>query len=393
MEGEMSSINWKLITGILVGLLVVIAAVLRLTRSVPRFEPSEPRQPSAWGTLEAETAQKLQSILDEGVNRLKLPGMQAYVRTSDGQTWSGASGTSDLRRKIPMQRESVLRVGSVTKTFSAVLALKLVEEGALRLDDPLAKWFPDVPNAEAITIRQLLNHTSGIPEFIPKVMMRSILPSTYWKPQEIVDIITREKPLFTPGSDWEYSNSNYFLLGLIVEELSGKSITQLLHEQILDPLQLEHTYFIPYEAAPDGLAPGFDRDLSHFPGMLDIGVKNTSWATAAFTSGALASTADDLGTFYASLFGGKLLSPSSMAEMTTFIPASNPGFEAQTGYGLGLMRLEVDGRELVGHVGQFMGSTAIAMYAPDEGTIIVLTTNLSFPDLVGVLAELQASIK
>jgi D-alanyl-D-alanine carboxypeptidase len=205
-----------------------------------------------WGTLYAESAQTLQSMLDECVNRLKLPGIQAFVRTPDGQTWSGSSGTSDLRRKVPMQRDSVLRVGSVTKTFTSVLVLKLVEEGKLSLDDPLIKWFPGVPNAEAITIRQLLNHTSGIPEFIPKVMMRSIFPSTYWKPQEIVDIITREKPLFTPGSDWEYSNSNYFLLGLIAEELSGKSFTQLLHEQIIDPLQLEHTYFIPYETALTG---------------------------------------------------------------------------------------------------------------------------------------------
>jgi len=389
----MTPINWKLIAGILIGLLILIAAVLRLTRSVPAFQPPEQRQISAWGTLDGETAQKLQSILDEGVNRLKVPGLQAYVRTPDGYTWSGTSGTTDLRRKNPMRRDHVLRVGSTTKSFTAVLILKLVEEGKLSLDEPIAKWFPDIPNAEAITVRQLLNHSSGIPEFIPKVLMKSIIPSTYWQPEEMVEIIAQGKPSFTPGSDWEYSNSNYYLLGLIAEQLSGKPVTQLLHEQIIDPLHLEHTYFIPYEPAPAGLVPGFDRDLSKIPGMLDIGVRNTSWATAAFTSGALASTADDLGIFYESLFAGKLLSPSSMAEMTTFITAPNPGFDAQNGYGLGLMRLAVDGQELVGHVGQFMGSSSIAMYAPDKGTIIVLTTNLSFPEVVEVLADLQEGIE
>jgi CubicO group peptidase (beta-lactamase class C family) len=107
----------------------------------------------------------------------------------------------------------------------------------------------------------------------------------------------------------------------------------------------------------------------------------------------LASTADDLGVFYERLFGGALLSPSMMKDMTTFVEAVNPGFEAQDGYGLGLMRLKVDGQELVGHVGEFMGSTAIAMYAPDEHSVVVVTANLSYPDMVCVVADLQRVIR
>lgn len=389
----MPNINLKLAVGIILGLVVIGISVIRLTRGVSPFEPAGERQFSTWGSLDRETAQKLQSIIDDDLNLLKVPGLQAFVRSPDGMTWSGTSGTADLARRHLLQRDHVLRVGSVTKSFTAVLILKLVEEGKLNLDEPIRRWFPDIPNADKITVRHLLNHSSGIPEIIPKVMLRSILPFTYWEPDGLVDIIAREKPLFAAGSAFEYSNANFILLGLIAEEISGKPVAQLLREQIFTPLNLDQTYLIPYEETPAGLVTGYDRDLSSFPGMLDIGPGNTSWATAAFTSGALASTADDLGVFVEHLFAGSLLKPSTMKEMTTFIPASNPGLPEQNGSGLGLMRLEVVGQELIGHVGVFMGSTAIAMYSPDDHSIIVVTCNLSNPDLVNVLADLQEVIR
>jgi D-alanyl-D-alanine carboxypeptidase len=261
-----------------------------------------------------------------------------------------------------MQRDDILRVGSVTKTFTAIIILKLAEDVSLGLDDPIVKWFPDFPYAKEITIRHLLYHTSGIPDIIPKVLMKSIIPSTYWNPEELVDIVAQNETSFKPRGTFEYSNTNYILLGLIAEKVSGKPFVQ----QLLDPLNLKHAYFIPYEQAPVNLVPGLDRDLSSFPGMLDISKDNTSWATAAFASDALASTADDLGVFFELLFAGALLLPSTMSEMSTFVSASNPGFSEQNGYGLGLMRLEVDGQELVGHVGEVMGSTAVAMYSQDN---------------------------
>jgi D-alanyl-D-alanine carboxypeptidase len=385
--------NWKLTFGILIGLILVVAAIIRFTRSVNPFTPSADRQLTAWGTLDGATAQKLQASLDEEVNLQKVPGLQAFVRTADGKTWSGTSGTTDLARKDLMQRDDVIRIGSTTKTFTAVLVLKLVEDGRLSLDDPLSKWFPKIPNADAITVRQLLNHSSGIPDVIQKGLMKSVLPSTYWTRDELVQLIARDELLFTPGTKFEYSNSNFILLGYILEEVTGKTALQLLHEQIIDPLNLKNTYFIPYEPSPARLVAGFDRDLARIPGMLDIAPDNTSWATLAFTSGAIASTADDLGVFFDNLFAGKLLSPAMMDEMKTFIPASNPGLDAQTGSGLGLMRINVDGHELIGHIGEFMGSSSIAMYSPDMGYTITITSNLSYPDLVAVMASLQEVIK
>ena len=246
----MTGKNWVLVIGILIGLIIIATAVIRLTRIVPPFTPPADRQITPWGTLDSATAQKLQVILDEDVNSLKVPGLQAYVQTADGQTWSGVSGTTDLARKNLMQPGDVLRVGSVTKTFTTVIVLKLVEEGRLGLDDLIAKWFPDFPNSQEITIRQLFNHTSGITEIIPKVLMRSILPGTYWKPDELVALIAGDGSNFTPRGTFEYSNTNYIMLGLIAEKITGKPFAQLLHEDIIDPLGLRNTYFIPYEPAP-----------------------------------------------------------------------------------------------------------------------------------------------
>jgi D-alanyl-D-alanine carboxypeptidase len=219
----MSHVNWKLIAGIFIAVaILMVIAIRRLTRNVSPFHPPVGRQFSQWGTLEPETAAQLQSILDEDVNLLKVPGLQAFVRTPDGKTWSGTSGTTDLARKNLLQRDHILRVGSVTKTFTAVLILKLAEEGYLSLDDPLAGWFPQYTNAGGVTVRQLLNHSSGIPEILesPNLLIKSIIPWTYWKPQELVDIAAKGKPYFTPGNDWHYSTSNYILLGTLCDNNS-----------------------------------------------------------------------------------------------------------------------------------------------------------------------------
>jgi D-alanyl-D-alanine carboxypeptidase len=214
-EMNIFPVNWKLMIGILIGLIVIIAAVLRFTRSVSPFVPPDDRLINAWGTLDREKAQQLQAVLDDEVNLQKVPGFQAFVRTSDGKTWSGVSGTTDLARKNLMQREDILRIGSVTKTFTAVIVLKLVEEGRLNLDDFIAKWFPDFPNAEQISVRQLLSHTSEIPEIIPRVIMKSIIPSTYWQPEELVNMIAQDASNFTPRGKYEYSNTNFIMLGLV----------------------------------------------------------------------------------------------------------------------------------------------------------------------------------
>lgn len=208
------------------------------------------------------------------------------------------------------------------------------------------------------------------------------LPRKVWQPQEMVDIAAREKP--HPQDEYYYSNTNYILLGLIAEHISGQDAATLYRQQILEPLGLRDTYFVPYEAAPHNLISGFDHDLNPLPGLYEMTPDSVSAATAAYTSGAMVSTAEDLMRFYEALFSGKLLSPASLDEMTTFYDARDEGTPQITGYGLGLFHLDVDGEEVWASIGFFVGSTTMVAYSPREKDIVAMTGNLSLYDFVGV---------
>jgi D-alanyl-D-alanine carboxypeptidase len=319
-----------------------------------------------------------------------VPGFQASVRTADGQTWYGVSGTTDPERRVPLRRDHIMRVGSVTKTFTAVLILQLVEKGQIGLADPLATWFPDFPNAQTITVRDLLAHRSGIFNNLesPLVLGSLFTPRKVWQPQEMVDIAARQKP--RAMGEYYYSNTNYILLGLIAEQITGKSAATLYRQRILEPLDLRNTYFIPYEWIPDNLISGYDRDLNPLPGLFELKPKDVSAATSAYASGAMVSTAQDLMEFYNSLFSSeKLLSRASLDEMTTFYEAHDEGTPQITGYGLGLFRLDMDGEELWASIGFFIGSTTLVAYSPNEKDILAVIGNLSLYDFASVWEGLK----
>lgn len=377
----------------LTGLLLVLAVLVGFSlwwvnRKVLPYTPANTTL--GWGTVDSHTALHLQTVLDQAVNRCGVPGIQAAVRTSDGKTWAGVSGSVDLERRRPLQREHILRVGSVTKLFTATVVFQLIKEGKFSLDDSLARWFPDVPNAKEITLRQLLNHHSGVLNVleVPSLIFRSIWPGTYLQPNELVRMIEPRKPHSAPGVGFSYSNTNYVLLGLIAEQVSGERFETLLRQRILNRLGMKNTYFVPYEAVPDKLIYGFDRDLIPLPGLFSIAPHDKGWPTAAYASGALVSTAEDLLSFTDALFTGKLVSPASLKQMTTFLPAKSPDTKSQTGQGLGIMRFEVEGREWWGHTGEFIGFTAITAYAPKIGWTISLIGNLSVFDVETLLGEL-----
>ena len=217
MEKIVKWFSWKTLLPLTFLLALVLWAAPRLFRKVAPYQPPADRDLSGWGSIDPETAQRLQAILDADVNRLGVPGFQAALTASGGQTWYGVSGTVDPERQTPLRRDHIMRIGSATKTFMAVVIMQLVEEGHLSLDDPLARWFPNFPNAEAITIRDLLTHRSGIKDILenPGVMASLFFSNKRWQPQEVADIAAQEKPHSQPGAEYYYSNTNYFLLGLI----------------------------------------------------------------------------------------------------------------------------------------------------------------------------------
>ena len=352
---------------LLVGGTVVVRSRDRSTApssSVPA--PRVTRPPADPAALQRQ----LDRVVDAGA-----PGVVALVRTGQ-RTWQGASGVGDLRAKRPARAGDRFRVGSVTKSFVATVVLQLVGEGRLGLDDNLERWLPGlVPNGEQITVRQLLNHTSGLYNYTDDLPE----PPRSFRPQALVAIATRHRPLFAPGTRFSYSNTNYILLGLLVEQATGDRLAAQLQQRIFRPLGLRDTELPvtqPGIAGPHahGYAPP-DEDWRVTDGparLIDVTELDPSWAWAA---GAMVSTAADLARFYQALLGGRLLAPDLLKAMQTTVDARDqlgPGWS----YGLGLEVRRLGCGLVWGHGGSLPGYNTTAFSSQVTDRQLVLMTNL-----------------
>ena len=308
--------------------------------------------------------EELQAALD-GVVAAGATGIS--LRVDDGHhTIRLASGAARLDPRVPMRPDARLRVGSITKTFVSTVTLQLVGEGRLSLDDTVERWQPGlIPNGADITVRQLLNHTSGIFNYTDdEAFIQSLLahPLRAHTAHELVAVATAHPPVFAPGTSWSYSNTNYIVVGLILERVTHQSVSSLLRQRIIGPLRLHDTVYptrspnIPgYHA--HGYLPPTLSDLFPPPwGGQDRYVDISRFSpTVTGAAGALISNPDDLRRFYRALLSGRLLRPAQLAEMKTMIEL-DPGF----GYGLGLYTAETPCGRIWGHDGSVPGYTTIA---------------------------------
>jgi D-alanyl-D-alanine carboxypeptidase len=281
------------------------------------------------------------------------PGAVAFVR-SPGSAGGVAAGYADLGTRTPMRANDGFRIASVTKTFVATVVLELEAEHRLDIDDPVERWLPGlVPNGDVITIRELLTHTSGLFDYAADdAHTQAVIadPGRRWSPHELLSVAFAHSPLFRPGTSWFYSSTNYVVLGLVVEALTGRPLGQELQARILDPLQLEATSFDVDVAIHDPFAHGY---LGPHPGLpiaagtlLDI----TTLLSPSFGWGAgnMASNAADVTRFFVALLRGQLLPPAQLAEMKT-------GSLANSDYGLGLRKAHTSCGTAYGHEGDFPG--------------------------------------
>ncbi|RYZ43530.1 MAG: class A beta-lactamase-related serine hydrolase, partial [Myxococcaceae bacterium] len=195
------------------------------------------------GPLCDRLAPRLQDALEEAASAGDFPGVTASLRLQDC-TWRGSAGVSRVEPATGLKVEDRLRVGSITKSFVAVVALQLQAEGRLSLDAPLATWVPDFPRADRISVRQLLNHTSGAFNYTQSqefLAQAEASPGKTWTPEELIAYGAAQSPSFEPGARWEYSNTNYILLGHILESVTGTPLAQQLRTRILEPLDLDST--------------------------------------------------------------------------------------------------------------------------------------------------------
>ena len=337
----------------------------------------------------------LQRETDFVRTELHTPGIAAAVVLPDGSTWTGSSGYA-IEREKRATPETLFAIGSVTKTFTAALVLRLVEEAVLRLDDPVGRWLPAYRGQPRLTIRTLLNHTSGIrelfdnPRFYPAIM-RS--PRVRWDSRRTLEFVGA--PNFAPGTGWRYSNTDYILLGAIIERATKQTAGDELRRLVLAPLGLDDVD-LQDVAPPEGdLSHGYeDQDIGDRGTVGDVSdgtryVPYTSMATVAYTAGGIAASALSVARFAHGLFGGELLRPASLAEMTRF--------DARGDYGLGVMRVDTRGptsfvgnHVVWGHNGATIGYRSIMWYAPRERiAVAVLVNSAASP---GVLAERLLSV-
>ncbi|MEW1691216.1 serine hydrolase domain-containing protein [Streptomyces sp. NPDC091265] len=285
-----------------------------------------------------------EAVLDNGV-----PGV-VVVTAEDGKQTATAWGQGDTAKKVPLSVDDRFRIGSVSKSYVAVIVLQLVDEKKLSLDDKIEKWLPGlVPNGADITVRQLLNHSSGIPNYEdnPKYLAPYLAGDLahVTTPQQLVRLGTALKPLFPPGTRAAYSNTNYTVAGLLVEKVTGTSLAVQLDRRIFEPLKLRTSY-LPTK-------PGIEGPHAHGyytiekPPPTDITEFSPS---IAFAGGGIISTAGDVSSFYRGLFGGKLLPPELLKQMMTTVTGVG-GVQ----YGLGLVRRTVPCGTAWGLDGNFPG--------------------------------------
>jgi D-alanyl-D-alanine carboxypeptidase len=362
--------------------------------STSKSTKPDSKVPAYAATLE----QQIPELLKENA----IPGAAILIRSGEQGDWTDTFGTRAIGSDEPISLDDYWRIASNTKTMTATVVLQLVEEGKIKLEDPLSKYVEGFPNGDQISIGQLLEMRSGLYSYTSGEAFNATLdddPRRVYTPDELLAIARLEPPLFAPGAEFNYSNTNYALLGVIIEQLTGKPIAEVFEERIFEPLGLDDTSYpaaddadIPephaqgyqfgtnvetldsYALPPDQVPAALDGSLA----PIESTILNHS---AFFTAGAVISTLPDMADYVEGMFNGKLLDPETEEIRLGSVQPMAPG--SQGGYGYGLIEFRP---ELFGHDGQTPGFSSVIAYDPERDITIVVATNLSASPVNGANA-------
>ncbi len=348
----------------------------------------------------------LQLKLEEWHKAGTFPGATLGVVLANGESFGLAVGFSDRETKTPMKPTDRMLAGSVGKTFAAATALQLIKEGKIELDERIEKylgsetWFSRLPNAKDITVRQLMNHTSGLVRYEFKDQFTKDLtanPEKIWKPAELVAYLLDEKPPFEAGKGWDYSDTNYIVLGMIIEKVTGRKFYDEASRRLLEPLKLTGT--IPQDGLRlKGVVQGYAGPNNPF-GLKDQMIQAGKFAINPqfeWTGGGYASTAQDLARWAKMIYEGRAFSPDLLPQVLDGVPA--PRLGGETKYGLGVIIRKTSIGTSYGHSGFFPGYLTDMMYFPDQKSAVAVQVNTSVPrnlgkPLSGVLIEVMEVIR
>lgn len=337
-----------------------------------------------------ETRQAIQSKLDAWHAAGKFPGATLGVVLADGNSFGFAVGMSDRETKRAMRVSDRMPAGSTGKTFAAALAMQLVKDGRLGLDEKIEKylgkepWFGRLPNARDITVRQLLNHTSGLVRYEFKKEFTDFLtanPDKSWTPEERLAYLFDEKPPFAAGQGWEYSDTNYIVLGMILERVTGKEFYGEAKRRFIKPLKLTNT--IPQDGPKlKNVVQGYAGPNNPFGGR-DRMIENGKFIVnpqLEWTGGGWASTGEDLARWAKLMYEGRAFDASLVPMMVDAVPAKlGPNVK----YGLGAIIRPTAAGVSYGHSGFFPGYMTDMMYFPEHKIAIAVQVNTSVPQDLG----------
>jgi D-alanyl-D-alanine carboxypeptidase len=329
----------------------------------------------------------LQARLDSLRTKLNIPGVSVAIVWDDGRRWLGASGLRDLVAKDPMTTGTGFALASVSKTLTAAVVLQLVQEGKLALDQRVAPLLPAFAMDPRITVRTLLDHTSGLPDFFlsPKIdRALQKTPDATWTAERAWAYVPAKRPM--PGKFWIYSNSNYLLLGELVGTVTGRPLAVEIRQRLLDPLGLETAW---YQAVEEPRVNGTlsYRQVAKSGGgvrFVPVAAKTDvmpfrSVVTAAGGAGSIAATALDAARWMQAFAGGRVLNPEMQRAMIGDM-ARTAKLKPRLPYGLGIQALPIAGRYALGHSGRFLGFRNVVRYIPSEGVAIAVLTNQGVKD-------------
>ncbi|HYG51710.1 MAG TPA: serine hydrolase domain-containing protein, partial [Flavobacteriales bacterium] len=294
------------------------------------------------------------------------PGATAIVTKKGKIIYHQAMGMANLEHAIPMKTETVFRIGSITKQFTAVAILQLMEQGKLNLQDEITKFIPDYPaQGRTITVEHLLTHTNGIQSFtsMKDYVQRMALDLT---PAEMIDHFKREAMHFDPGTQFEYNNSGYFLLGYIIEKVSGKTYREYIEENFFKPLGMTNSLYGSNVRLVPNRAGTYSKTVAGFENASYISM------TQPFGAGSIMSTVEDLSKWNAALHAGKLIKKETLQKAHTSYKLLDG---SKTGYGYGWNFGYVQGSATIEHGGGINGTLTMALYLPKEDVFVAVFSN------------------
>jgi D-alanyl-D-alanine carboxypeptidase len=320
------------------------------------------------------------SVANSAMKQQGIPGMTVALAKNGSMLYAQAYGDSDIATQSVTQTSTIFELGSITKQFTAALIMKLQEQGELQVDDSIHAYLPEYNFPSAITLRMLLTHTSGLANYTTFTQYPSWATHGVSE-QTILSAVSQTPLLFPPGTQWSYSNSNYFALGAIIEKLTGQSYSANLEQYIFQPLGLTNTYF--------SLPPPAQSALGYTLNGTSVIPALVCDRSTAFSAGALSSNVTDLIAWDNALINGKVVSPASFKAMTAPVDPAIPGGGS---YGFGLFLRTFDNHPTIWHGGLINGFAAETNVFLDTGLALEVLTNSDAANTDTIATGIMSSV-